>query len=168
MRFARAAAFRRMLSSGYARRLLRSRIFLDRYYTDARDVRQTYDLVIPRGASGSAGLILCIHGGGWVEGGKDAYTPMLLRAGEEMGLSAACMNYRYVSDTVGFVDVLDDVTSALDAIRARGETCGVRFDRVLLTGISAGGHISLLCLYASGRCARAACLRGGTVRPDRL
>ncbi len=121
---------------------------LDRYYTLARSQRQTYDLVLPKSASGSTGLVLCIHGGGWVEGDKGAYTGSLTRLCVEKGCAAACMNYRYVSETVGFDDVLDDITSALAAIREAGAASGVALDRVLLTGISAGGHLSLLYAYA--------------------
>lgn len=141
------AAFFNILFSGYIRYYPRNRIFLDRYYTEARETRQTFDLVIPKSASGSTGLILCIHGGGWVEGSKDEYTKYLLQASEEKGFAAACMNYRYVSEKVGFDDVLDDVSSALAAIRQTGAAYGVDFDRVLLTGISAGGHLSLLYAY---------------------
>lgn len=119
----------------------------DSYYTPARSKRQTYDLVIPKSASGSTGLVLCIHGGGWVEGNKDEYTGSLMRLSEEKGCAAACMNYRYVSETVGFDDILDDVSSALAAIKKAGAAYGVAFNRVLLTGISAGGHISLLYAY---------------------
>ncbi len=125
-----------------------TRIFRDRYYTDARDPRQSYDLAIPGNASGSAGLILCIHGGGWVEGDKEAYAGHILQVCEEKGVAAACMNYRYVSEAVGFGDVLDDVTAALNHIKATGREYGVDFDRLLLTGISAGGHLSLLYAYA--------------------
>ncbi|MBR0510182.1 MAG: alpha/beta hydrolase [Clostridia bacterium] len=119
----------------------------DRFYTPQQNGRQTYDLVIPENASGSTGLVLCIHGGGWVEGSKDVYTGSLLKVSGEKGCAAACMNYRYVSETVSFEDVLDDVSSALAAIKEAGATYGVDFDRVLLTGISAGGHISLLYAY---------------------
>ena len=119
----------------------------DSYYTPARSKRQTYDLVIPGNASGSTGLVLCIHGGGWVEGDKGAYTGSLTRLSEAKGCAAACMNYRYVSGTVGFDDVLDDVSAALAAIKKAGAAYGADFDRVLLTGISAGGHLSLLYAY---------------------
>ena len=119
----------------------------DLYYTPARNRRQTFDLVIPEGLSGSAGLVLCIHGGGWVEGDKGAYADSLTQLSGEKGFAAAGMNYRYVSETVGFADILDDVSAALAAIREAGAACGVDFDRVLLTGISAGGHIALLYAY---------------------
>ncbi len=123
------------------------RIIVDSFYTDAKDPRQTFDLAIPPNASGSTGLILCIHGGGWIEGSKSSYADFLKNVSGENGFAAASINYRYVSETVGFDDVLDDVTAALSAIRAAGEARGVRFNKVLLTGISAGGHLSLLYAY---------------------
>ena len=127
----------------------RCTMFGDRYYTEAKIKRQTYDLVIPDGLTGSAGLILCIHGGGWIEGDKSSYTSYLCQIAEDRGIAAASVNYRFVSDSVSFDDVLDDITSALAAIRAKGEEIGISFDRALLTGVSAGGHISLL--YACTR-----------------
>ena len=140
-------AFFNILFAGYIRYYPRNRIFLDQNYAGGKDPRQTYDLVIPKSLSGSSGLILCIHGGGWVEGSKDSYTDSLFRAADEKGFGAACVNYRYVSENVGFDDVMDDISSALRAIRERGGEFGVDFDRVLLTGISAGGHLSLLYAY---------------------
>lgn len=121
---------------------------LGRYYTDAGNVRQTYDLAIPKNAAGSTGLIFCIHGGGWIGGDKGCYLENLKQACGERGFAAAAINYRYVSETVCFSDILDDITAALAAIRAEGLSRGVCFDRALFTGISAGGHLSLLYAYA--------------------
>ena len=127
----------------------KDRVFLNRYYTEAENERQTYDLVIPADARGSAGLVLCIHGGGWIEGDKSSYKEDIVRISREKRIAAAAMNYRFVSASVCFGDILDDITAALAAIKAAGMDCGVDFDRVLLTGISAGGHLSLL--YACAR-----------------
>ena len=132
---------------GYIKRYPNNRIFLNGYYTDRNDERQKYDLVFPENAEGSLGLVLCIHGGGWVEGEKDAYTDSLFQVSKDKGVGAACMNYRYVSENVSYDGVLDDITCALAAIRDKGIEYGVNFDKVLLTGISAGGHLSLLYAY---------------------
>ena len=140
-------SFFNALSAGYIKHYPYNRIFLNRYYTDRKDERQKYDLVFPKKAKGNLGLVLCIHGGGWVEGCKDSYTGSLFQVSENKGVAAACMNYRYVSENVSFGDVLDDITSALAAIRTKGAEYGVNFDKVLLTGISAGGHLSLLYAY---------------------
>lgn len=141
------SSFFKSLFAGYVRHCPDVRIFLDRYYTDRKDKRQTYDLVFPKNAEGDLGLVLCIHGGGWVEGSKNEYTGSLFQVSKEKGVAAACMNYRYVSEKVGFGDILEDITRALAAIRAKGAAYGVNFDKVLLTGISAGGHLSLLYAY---------------------
>lgn len=140
-------SFFNILFAGYAGYCSDNRIFLNQNYTDSHSERQKYDLVIPKKASGDLGLVLCIHGGGWIEGSKDEYTKSLFQVSEEKGLAAACMNYRYVSDTVGFEDILDDISSALSAIREKGKKYGVNINKVLLTGISAGGHLSLLYAY---------------------
>ena len=134
-------------NKAYIRHNHNSRIFLDEFYTDNKSERQKYDLVFPKKTSGELGLILCIHGGGWVEGSKNDYTKNLFQVSEEKGLAAACINYRYVSEDICFSDELDDITSALSAIKAKGAKYGVNFNKVLLTGISAGGHLSLLYAY---------------------
>ena len=109
-----------------------NRIFLNQYYTDRKDERQKYDLVFPEKAKGNLGLVLCIHGGGWVEGSKDEYTDSLFQVSEEKGVAAACMNYRSVSEDVSYDDVLDDISSALAAIKAKGAEYGSLPEKVFV------------------------------------
>ena len=146
--FMAVISFFQILFAGYIRYYPHNRIFLDVPYGTVKNERQTFDLVFPKSLSGSTGLILCIHGGGWVEDSKNSYRHALMQVSEDYGYAAAAINYRYVSDTVNFSDVLDDVTAALAAIKEKGEANGVSFDRMLLTGISAGGHLSLLYGYS--------------------
>ena len=122
--------------------------FKNEYYTSEENERHQYDLAFPKNASGDMGLVLCIHGGAWEEGRKDSYTNVLFQVCEEKGVAAACINYRYVSEKVTFDGVLDDISSSLSAIKEKGQQYGINFNRVLLTGISAGGHLSLLYAYA--------------------
>ncbi|MCQ2484506.1 MAG: alpha/beta hydrolase [Clostridia bacterium] len=145
--FMTIVSFFNILFAGYIKHYHNNRIFLDEYYTDRKNDRQKYDLVFPKNAGGNLGLVLCIHGGGWVEGKKDNYTDSLFQVSEEKGVAAACLNYRYISKNVSYDDILDDISSALAAIKAKGAEYGVCFDKVLLTGISAGGHLSLLYAY---------------------
>ena len=119
----------------------------NRFYTPNANERQSFDLAIPAGLSGPAGLVLCIHGGGWVGGEKDFYVENLRQMCAEKGIAAAAINYRYLSDTVGFNEILEDITAALAAIREEGLRHGVVFDRALLNGVSAGGHLSLFYAY---------------------
>ncbi len=135
------------LLAGFIKHYRDNNILLNQYYTDKKDERQKYDLVFPKGAKGNLGLVLCIHGGGWVEGSKDSYTSSLFQVSEDKGVAAACINYRYISEKICYDDELEDISSALAAIKAKGTEYGVIFDKVLLTGISAGGHLSLLYAY---------------------
>lgn len=142
-------SFFNILFSGYIKYYPNNRIFLNQYYSEEKSERQMYDLVFPKKASGNLGLVLCIHGGGWVEGDKNDYTKTIMQVSEDRGLACACINYRYVSESVNYDDILDDISSALTAIKAKGKEYGVIIDKVLLTGISAGGHLSLLYAYTS-------------------
>lgn len=140
-------SFFNILFAGYISHYHDNRIFLNEHYADNKNERQSFDLVFPKNAKGDMGLVLCIHGGGWVAGSKDEYTKNLFIVSEEKGIGAACMNYRYAAEDVSFEDILSDITSALSAIKAKGAEYGVNFNKVLLTGISAGAHLSLLYGY---------------------
>lgn len=145
--FMSVVSFFNILFAGYIKHYPDNRIFLNENYAGSKSERQVYDLVFPKDAKGNLGLVLCIHGGGWVQGRKDEYTKQLFTVSEDKGVGAACINYRYASEDVGFDDILEDISSALTSIKAKGAEYGVNFDRVLLTGISAGAHLSLLYAY---------------------
>lgn len=110
--------------------------------------RQVLDLNIPEDNDGEIGLILFIHGGAWIAGDKEGYIGAVEYASETYGYAAAAMNYRYISEDVDFNDILDDIDAALACIKAKGEENGVSINKVLLTGDSAGGHLSLLYGYS--------------------
>ncbi|MBQ7595495.1 MAG: prolyl oligopeptidase family serine peptidase, partial [Clostridia bacterium] len=61
------------------------------------------------------------------------------------------MNYRFVCETVNVFDELDDITSALKKAK---ETCaehGCDLKKVLLSGGSAGTHLSLMYAYTKAQ-----------------
>lgn len=144
---------KKILTEGYLKYLPANHICFDRYYTPGKNVRESYDLLIPRKAKGDMGLVLCVHGGGWVEGKKDEYTKSLPKVSTEHGLACACMNYRYASNEVDFEAILDDISLALSEIKRQAAKHGVNINKVLLTGISAGAHLSLLYAYTRRRTA---------------
>ena len=108
--------------------------------------RQVLDIELPN-KQGTVGLVLFIHGGGWTAGGKDVYRDSL-KLWAQSGYAAAAMNYRYLSDTLTMTDILDDIDAALSAIKAHAAENGLTIKKALLTGASAGGHLSLLYAYA--------------------
>lgn len=110
--------------------------------------RQVVDLCVPDDASGDLGLVLFIHGGAWIAGDKESYDSGMNYGASELGIATASVNYRYISESVDLLDVLDDIDAALAVIKAKGSEVGVNINRVLLTGDSAGGHLSLLYAYA--------------------
>ena len=126
------------------------RSYTDYSYGDEK--RQALDLHLPAGKRGETGLVFFIHGGGWVEGDKAIYRDEL-RKWSEKGYAAAAANYRYVSETIGVQDILDDITAALSAVRTLGLEQGLNLNKCLLTGGSAGGHLALLYAYSQRKTA---------------
>jgi acetyl esterase/lipase len=110
--------------------------------------RQVLDLRIPENSDGEVGLVLMIHGGAWIAGDKEGYSGGIKTACDELGYAGATINYRYLGKDVTMNDILDDIESALKVIKEKGAAVGVDINKVLLTGDSAGGHLSLLYAYS--------------------
>lgn len=110
--------------------------------------RQIVDLFVPDGASGDLGLVLFIHGGAWIGGDKESYEGGMNYGASNLGIATASTNYRYISEDVDILDILDDIDAALAKIKEKGAEVGVNINKVLLTGDSAGAHLSLLYAYA--------------------
>ncbi|MBE6725028.1 MAG: alpha/beta hydrolase [Ruminococcaceae bacterium] len=109
--------------------------------------RQRYDLILPEENAGERGLILFIHGGSWIHGDKAAYRDDLdFWAGK--GFAAASVNYHYLAPDVHMDTLVSDIALAVFAIRRKAEAHGVKLGKALLTGASAGGHLSLLYAYS--------------------
>lgn len=109
--------------------------------------RNVLDLAFPEGGTGRIDLLMFIHGGAWSAGDKEMYEKEVrFLAGK--GLVSAAMNYRYVSENSSCFDILDDITAALLCIKTEGAKRGIAIENCLLTGISAGAHLSLLYAYS--------------------
>ncbi len=123
-----------------------SYIYKDLRYGAAE--RNTLDLYVPKDAKGSCGLVLNIHGGAWIVGDKSAYDDDTLSyISDDLGFAAASINYRYISDDVDVLDILEDIDAALRTIKDKALETGAVIDRVALTGVSAGAHLALLYGY---------------------
>ena len=106
--------------------------------------RQKLDLYIPKENDGEVGLVLYIHGGGWVYGDKKTYDKDIEKLTEKSKYAAATMNYRYLDASTDINDILDDIDLALKCIKEKALKKDVIINKVLLTGHSAGGHLSML------------------------
>ena len=107
--------------------------------------RNTLDLYIPKNYKGT-GLLLYIHGGAWIAGSKDGYKRDLEKYAKK-GIACAAINYRYTSSDVTCNDILDDIDSAVSFIKEKANSYGYTLDKMMLTGHSAGAHLSLLYSY---------------------
>lgn len=110
--------------------------------------RQVMDLYLPEENDGEVGLVLIIHGGGWIAGDKEGYEAALKTCCNDLGFAAAAINYRYISETVDMHDIIDDIDASLAKIKETAASKGITINKVLLTGSSAGAHLSMLYAYS--------------------
>lgn len=108
--------------------------------------RHTLNLYIPADKE-SVGLVLMIHGGAWIGGDKADYAGEVERV-LGMGYAVASVNYRYISEEVNLIDVTDDIQLAVAKIKELSEKRGVEINKMVLTGVSAGGHLAMLYAYS--------------------
>ena len=108
--------------------------------------RHTLNLYIPADKE-SVGLVLMIHGGAWIGGDKADYAGEVERV-LGMGYAVATVNYRYISDEFDLIDVTDDIQLAVAKIKELSEKRGVEITKMVLTGVSAGGHLAMLYAYS--------------------
>lgn len=109
--------------------------------------RNVLDLAIPQTDASEVGLVLFIHGGAWIGGDKNGYSGGISHCANNMGLAGAALNYRYLSDDVSLHEIIADIDAALAKIKTTAAENGVNINKVLLTGSSAGAHLSMLYAY---------------------
>ena len=106
------------------------------------------DMYIPKNKSGECGLILYIHGGAWTSNSKSDYTQTAHDDCSKYGVATIAINYRYASESVDAFDILDDISASLSKAKEVASQYGLRLTKVMLTGISAGAHLSMLYAYS--------------------
>lgn len=105
------------------------------------NIRRTYDLIVPQFDSGSAPLLIWIHGGGWAEGEKrigNSFERFCFR-----GYAVLSVDYRFSGDAP-FPAQLIDCKTAVRWARAHAEQYRYNADRIIVGGASAGGHLASL------------------------
>ena len=109
--------------------------------------RQVLDVIFPAEYEKDQGVILFIHGGGWISGSKSGFTSKAISFSEEYNCITASMNYRYASDKVDCQNMLADISKALSKIKSLAKMRGINAEKVMLVGYSAGAHLALLYSY---------------------
>lgn len=86
-------------------------------------------------------LYIHIHGGGWTSGDKAERVPEW-RAFLKRGISCASINYR-LTPQHPLPTPVHDAARAIQFLRSRADELGIRKDRIVLTGGSAGACTSM-------------------------
>ena len=90
-----------------------------------------------------APLVVFVHGGTWMYGGKYAGTATQARAFRKAGYAYATVNYRLRRHGPPQA-AARDIAEAVAFLRREAKGCGIDPDRIVLMGHSAGAHLAAL------------------------
>jgi acetyl esterase/lipase len=105
--------------------------------------RNVVDISIPHGPA--QGVILFIHGGIWMYGGKEN-RPVFLDTFRDRFIVAS-MNHRYIDEATRIKDLEDDVAAAVAYIRDFSLQNQAEPGKLILMGHSSGAHLAMLYAY---------------------
>ncbi len=103
--------------------------------------RNTWDLF--PAANPNAPCIVFIHGGYWQRNAKDQFAS-LIAGPHAHGWAAALPGYTLAPDA-SLTEIVAEINAALDWLAANGPAHGIN-GKVVLSGWSAGGHLTAACL----------------------
>jgi acetyl esterase/lipase len=114
----------------------------DIVYLTSENFESKLDLYVPRGATAPVPVLMYFHGGFWVRGSKDASMLNVLPY-LEMGFAVVNVGYRLGRTSLAPAAV-EDARCALRWVFNNAEQYRLDTSRVVTTGHSAGGHLSLM------------------------
>jgi arylformamidase len=94
-------------------------------------------------ASPDAPCLVFIHGGYWQRNSRDQFASLIAGV-HAHGWSAALPGYTLAPD-ISLTGIVAEIDAALDWLAANGAAHGIR-GKVVLSGWSAGGHLTAMCL----------------------
>jgi len=112
--------------------------------------RHLLDIYRPADMPAGAPVVIQIHGGAWIIGHKQQQAQPLLHRLARSGYVCVSINYR-LGPTFRFPDQIIDVKRAIAWVRENIEQHGGDPSTIILTGGSAGGHLSSLAALSAGR-----------------
>lgn len=111
-------------------------------YSRANNTELKLDLYLPRDRKTPVPIVMFIHGGGWVEGNKEVDVLNLL---PYLSLKFAVVNVGYRLGRTSLAPAaVEDCRCALRWIERNARRFNLDTTRIVLTGISAGGHLALI------------------------
>ena len=111
-------------------------------YSTANNYDCKLDAYVRKGTGGPTPTVIHIHGGGWVAGRKETAILGLLPY-FEMGFSVVNVEYRLAQVSLAPAAV-EDCRLALRWVFKNAKEYGFDTTRIVVTGGSAGGHLSLM------------------------
>lgn len=111
-------------------------------YAKANNIELKLDLYLPKDRTRPRPALILFHGGGWVDGQKERNVLYLLPY-LEMGWAAINVEYRTGHQSPAPAAV-EDARCALRWITNRAREYSLDSTKFVLTGTSAGGHLSLI------------------------
>lgn len=112
-------------------------------FATQRHERLVGDFFLPENLE-NARVALVIHGGGWMASDKTSLAPVA-RGLAEQGIAAFSINYRRITEAP-WPACLEDCLTGLDRLMEPSflSEYGLKADRVMVVGASAGGHLALM------------------------
>jgi acetyl esterase/lipase len=117
------------------------RVIADVTYVTANNYEARLDIYVPRTLNAPNKTMILIHGGGWVNGSKDASTLHILPY-LEMGWSVVNIGYRLARTSLAPAAV-EDCRCALRWVASHAREYNFDTSKIVITGHSAGGHLAL-------------------------
>jgi len=111
-------------------------------YSTASNTELKLDLYLPRKRNTPIPTLMFFHGGGWVDGQKERNTFFLL---PYLSLGWAVVNVEYrLARSAAAPAAVEDCRCALRWVTYHASQYSLDLSRIVLTGTSAGGHLSLI------------------------
>ncbi len=111
-------------------------------YLTANNWEAKLDIYLPRNLKAPNPTLVYIHGGGWVTGTKEAASLQVL-PWMEMGWTVVNVEYRLRQNSLAPAAV-EDCRCALRWVIRNAKQYNFDVNKIVLTGHSAGGHLSLI------------------------
>jgi acetyl esterase len=139
-----------------AKKIQGFKVIQDVFYAKPGVKKLKYDVFSPDGAKNLPGIII-IHGGGWTTNTEDIMRALARELIKEGRYVAFSIDYRWMDTSDGdstpntMANLIEDVYGAIAHIQEHAAEYGADPTRIVVTGDSAGGHLSAAAINMSNR-----------------